>query len=86
MAIIQHRRGTTADWERCKDLVLARGEIGVQYCTDKSVIIKVGDGETTYENLKDLTIPGYAKQASIDLLNKKKNVTSFFNFRPAFRS
>lgn len=71
MAIIQHRRGTTADWERCKDLVLARGEIGVQYCTDKSVIIKVGDGETTYENLKDLTIPGYAKQASIDLLNKR---------------
>lgn len=71
MAIIQHRRGTTADWERCKDLVLAAGELGIQYCTDKSVIIKVGDGETTYENLKDLTIPGYAKQASIDLLNKR---------------
>lgn len=71
MAIIQHRRGTTADWERCKDLVLEAGEIGVQFCTDKSVILKVGDGSTTYENLKGLSIPGYAKEASIDLLNSR---------------
>ena len=64
--IVQHRRGSTADWERCKDLVLKAGEIGIQYCTGSSVILKVGDGQTTYENLKDLTIPGYAKEASVD--------------------
>lgn len=71
MAIVQHRRGTTADWKRCKDLVLLAGELGVQYCEDGSVIIKIGDGKTTYENLKDLAIPGYAKEASIDLLNSR---------------
>ena len=71
MAIIKHRRGTTTDWERCKDLILEYGELGLQFCEDKSVIIKVGDGETPYENLKDIKIPGYAKEVSIDLLNTR---------------
>ena len=66
MAIIQHRRGTTADWERNKDIVLERGEIGIQFCDDSSVILKVGDGLTTYEHLKDLTIPGYATEDAVN--------------------
>lgn len=69
--IVQHRRGTTADWERCQDLILNAGEIGVQFCIDKSVIIKVGDGVTPYKDLGHLSIPGYAKEASIDLVNKR---------------
>lgn len=73
MAIIQHRRGTTADWERNKDLVLERGEIGVQFCVDSSVILKVGDGLTTYEHLKDLTIPGYATEDTVNLINTRVN-------------
>lgn len=71
MATIKHIRGTTADWERCKDLVLEYGEIGLQYCVDKSVIIKVGDGETTYENLNNIKVPGYATESYVDSINSR---------------
>ena len=73
MAIIQHKRGSTQDWKNNKDLILRAGEIGVQYCEDKSVIIKVGDGKTTYENLKSLSIPGYVKESELENILKDIN-------------
>ena len=41
--IVQHRRGTTADWEWYSNFVLEEGEIAIQYCPDNTVILKVGD-------------------------------------------
>lgn len=54
-SIIQHRRGTTADWEAYKDwFILEEGEIGVEFRTEDT-ILKVGDGKTVYKDLKSIS-------------------------------
>lgn len=49
--IIQFRRDTAANWELYKDLVPAAGE--PCFVLDKN-ILKIGDGTTTFENLKPI--------------------------------
>jgi hypothetical protein len=47
--VFQFRRGTTAEWELNKDIVPAAGEP----CYDLDLgSLKIGDGKTTYANLK----------------------------------
>ena len=53
--IVQHRRGTTADWEQYSNFILEEGEIAIQYCPDNTVILKVGDGRTPYAELKSIS-------------------------------
>lgn len=48
---IQLRRGTAAEWELSKDVVPAAGE--PCFVTDKN-ILKIGDGETTFEKLEPI--------------------------------
>lgn len=49
--IFQFRRGTTEEWESNKSIIPAAGEP----CFDLSLgTLKIGDGATTYENLKVL--------------------------------
>lgn len=55
-SIVQHRRGTTADWEQYKDVVLKEGEISVEFCEDGTALLKVGNGVDTYENLQDVGV------------------------------
>lgn len=71
MAILQHRRGTTAAWERNKDLRLRRGEIGVEFCDNGTVVLKVGDGDHTYEELGYIKVPGYATEDAIKVINQR---------------
>ena len=49
--IFQFRRGTTEEWKLNKDIIPAAGEP----CFDLDLgTLKIGDGKTTYENLKVL--------------------------------
>ena len=52
--IIQHRRGTTAEWAEI-DLVPAQGEIVIEECDNGSVKIKIGDGTTKFSELNYIT-------------------------------
>lgn len=47
--VFQFRRGTTAEWEANKNIVPAAGEPCFNLTTGT---LKIGDGVTTYENLK----------------------------------
>lgn len=65
-SIIQHRRGTTADWEAYKDwFILEEGEIGVEFRTEDT-ILKVGDGKTVYKDLKGISASAENLDAIID--------------------
>lgn len=49
--VFQFRRGTTEEWQLNKDIIPAAGEP----CFDLDLgTLKIGDGKTTYENLKVL--------------------------------
>ena len=52
-----HRRGTTEDWKRYSNLVLARGELAIEYETDGkgTVRLRAGDGVTPYSELKPIS-------------------------------
>jgi hypothetical protein len=54
-SIVQHRRGTTADWALYEDFILLEGELSVQFCEDGTALLKVGDGVTPYKNLKGIS-------------------------------
>lgn len=45
------RNDTTANWNANKAVVLLKGEIGIEFFTDGSLKIKIGDGVTAWENL-----------------------------------
>ena len=45
------RNDTTANWNANKTTVLLKGEIGIEFLTDGSLKIKIGDGTTDWENL-----------------------------------
>jgi hypothetical protein len=67
--ITQHRRGTTDEWLKNKDIVIADGEIVIEECGDH-VKFKVGDGVTTFEKL-----PYFTKKIddNIDTINSRIN-------------
>jgi hypothetical protein len=48
MTIMQQKRGTAAEWDSNSTIVLAEGEIGVEYNTGKA---KVGDGTSAWSAL-----------------------------------
>ena len=50
MTVITLRQGTTAEWAS-SNVVLARGETGLEYLADGSVKIKAGDGEHLWADL-----------------------------------
>lgn len=58
--VIQLRRDVAANWELHKDIVPAAGE--PCFVTDKN-ILKIGDGVTTFENLKPIGGDGVAVSA-----------------------
>lgn len=49
--IITLRQGTTAEWNS-STVVLKKGEMGLEYCTDGSVKVKSGDDEHLWSDLK----------------------------------
>lgn len=59
---IQNRRGTTAAWEAANP-VLFLGEFGVELTTSDDVKVKIGDGETSWDDLPyvsaDVDLSGY---------------------------
>lgn len=46
------RNDSTANWVTSKDQVLLKGEVGIEFLDTGKVKMKVGDGVTTWENLK----------------------------------
>ena len=58
--IVQHRRGTTKDWQTVgKDIVPLAGEIVIELCTDGRNRLKIGDGEHTYEKLPYMSVDDF---------------------------
>lgn len=50
--IIQHRRGTTEQWELMgENIIPLRGELVIELCSDSHHNLKIGDGEHTYNEL-----------------------------------
>lgn len=50
--VVQLRNDTTEEWEKVKETkVLESGEVGIEFLESGKKAIKIGDGETTWENL-----------------------------------
>ena len=68
--IVQHRRGTSEQWDTALDTVILDGEIVIERSSDGYTRLKVGNGENTYAELPYINIPGSAiitKKTSIEL-------------------
>lgn len=72
-SIVQHRRGTTAEWEQYKDIVLKEGEISVEFCDDGTALLKVGDGVRAYSDLKDI---GVSREKIEEIINNNNSVST----------
>lgn len=66
--IVQHRRGTTADWLEL-DLVPYEGELVIEECDDGTCKCKIGNGSSKFSELSYLSDPLNA--AALDLLTKQ---------------
>lgn len=49
---VRHLTGTTAEWEAASSSVLLKGEIGFEDCGNGVFKMKIGDGVSTWANLK----------------------------------
>ena len=45
------RHDSTANWNANKNVVLLKGELGLEFLENKQVKIKIGDGETAWDKL-----------------------------------
>lgn len=53
--IVQHRRGTTAEWAEHSDIIPRNGEIVIEDCSNGRKRIYIGDGVTQFRNLHPLS-------------------------------
>lgn len=66
--IVQHRRGTTADWLEL-DLVPYEGELVIEECTDGTCRCKIGNGISKFSELSYLSDP--SNFAALSLLTEQ---------------
>lgn len=58
--IVQHRYGSTEDWEKVADTIIPlEGELTVEIGPNKQHRLKIGDGQSTYRQLKYLSVDDF---------------------------
>lgn len=46
------RHDSTANWKASENVVLLKGELGLEFLEDDTVRLKIGDGKTPWKELK----------------------------------
>lgn len=46
------RHDSTANWKASENVVLLKGELGLEFLEDDTVRLKIGDGKTSWKELK----------------------------------
>lgn len=58
--IVQHRRGTTEEWQTTgAEIIPLAGEIVIELCKDGRNRLKIGDGEHTYGELAYMSVDDF---------------------------